>query len=101
MNKLTLQNKFQEDISVLAAGTNLVGHSCVVYDITIAIEADGDAIISFADGLTYTTANRVLKAITSAEKKTIQLTFPQGKIFSTGLSVTSNVASVDVAVTYE
>lgn len=101
MGVLTSSNKYQEDISTLAAGTNLIGHPCVVKNIQVTIEADGDAIVSFADGLTYTTANRVLKVVTSAENKTISLDFGEGKPFSTGLSATSNLASVDVSITYE
>lgn len=95
----TLKNKYQEDLPVI--GANLIYTPCVVYSITICLEADGDAVVSFSDSQTYDSASRVLKLVTSAENKTIHVSFPEGKKFDTGLSAISNVSSVDVSITYQ
>jgi len=92
---------YAEDISVLDAGTNVVGQSCVVWAITITNEGTGDSVVSIADGLIYSSENRKEKVVLTDEIKTIQLVYPKGKYFDTGVSVTSNKTSVDVSVTYD
>ncbi len=95
------RNVYQEDVSPLAAGNTLIDGPCVVWSITAAIEADGDPIISFSNSEGYSTTYRVEKIVLSAETKTVHLVYPKGLYCSTGLSVTSNLAGVDVSVTYD
>jgi len=99
---LTSKNKYQEDISVLVGGTELIAVPCVVYSITISKESDGDAAVSFSNSITaYSATYRVLKLVTTAEQHTVHIEFPNGLKLSSGLSAVSNVASVDVCITYE
>ena len=101
MTVLTLKNLFQADISTLAAGTELIAHACIVYEITIIGDAS-DSVLSFSDSVTsYSSSDRVTKARTTAEGQTVQLVYPQGKKFSTGVCATSNLALADVAITYK
>lgn len=92
---------YREDVPNNPTGVTLVSRPCVVWEITVAVEADGDAVVSFSDSILYDGDARKIKAVTSAEQKTIQLVYPKGKYFATGLSATSNIASVDVSVTYD
>ena len=93
---------YHEDISTLATGTELVGSPCTVFSITVAIEADGDAIVNFSDTATsYSSTYRCAKLITCAEQHTVTASFPNGLPCSRGFCVTSNLAGVDVSVTYE
>lgn len=102
MTSLTSKSKYKDNISTLADGSVLVGSPCVVYSITVAIEADGDPVVNFSNTATaYDSTYRVAKAVLSAEKKTETLTFPCGLPCSSGLCVTSNLAGVDVTVTYQ
>ncbi len=94
-------NTYQEDVSTLEAGSTLVTGPCVVWSITAAVEADGDPIISFSNSEGYDATYRVAKIVLSTETKTVHLVFPKGLYCSTGLSATSNLASVDVSVTYD
>lgn len=102
MTVLTKKNVYQADISTLAAGTELIGLPCIVWEITIVSDAAGDASVSFSDTTTsYTSASRVVKAKTTDETQTVHLVFPKGKRFTSGVCATANKASVDVAITYE
>ena len=99
---ITAKKVYKEDISTLAAGTELVSSPCVVYSVVATIEADGDAIINFSNSATsYSTTYRCLKLVTCAEHHTVTATFPNGMACSTGLCATSNVGGVDISVTYE
>jgi hypothetical protein len=95
------KNAYKEDVVVVEPGSNLISDQCAVYSITVALEADGDAIVSFSDSLEYDTDERVEKVVLTAENHTIQLVYPGGKLLTTGLTAISNVGSVDVSVTYE
>jgi hypothetical protein len=92
---------YQEDVSTLAAGSTIVAQPCRVYTMTFALEGAGDATISVSNSEGYAVASRVLKVVLTDEMKTHTVTFPTGKYFSTGVSATSNLAGVDVSVTYE
>ena len=100
--KTTLKNKYQADVAVLAAGTELVGYPCVVFDITVAADEAGDCNISFSNSTSsYSNSTRLLKVITTDENHTVHLSFPKGKVFSSGLCAKANKGSVDVSVTFE
>ena len=99
MNKLTLKNSYTEDVSLV--GTTILSIPAVVYDMTISLEGDGDAVVSIADATTYSSTSRVIKATTTAEVHTVHLVYPEGKIFSSGISAIANIGSVDIAITYE
>jgi hypothetical protein len=102
MTQIQLKNDYQVDISVLAGGTELIAHPCIVYAITVSSDATGDANVSFADKITtYTNATRIEKAVTTDENRTVQLVYPKGKKFAAGVCAKANKASVDVAITYE
>lgn len=92
---------YQEDVSTLAAGSTIIAQPCRVYSITFCLEGAGDATVSVSNSDGYVQANRVEKVVLCDEKKTHTITYPTGKYFSTGLSATSNLAGVDVSVTYE
>ncbi len=102
MTQTQLKNKYQVNVSTLAAGTQLIGYPCIVYEITVTSDAAGDVSVSFADKLTpYTNNTRLVKIKTSDEQQTKQVVFPKGKKFSTGMTATANKASVDVSITFE
>lgn len=92
---------YQEDVSTLAAGSTIIGQPCRVYTITVSHEGAGDPIVSFSNSEGYDTNERVEKVVLTDEIKTHTITYPTGKYFSVGLSATSNLAGVDVGVTYE
>jgi len=92
---------FKEDVSTLGVGSTIISQPCRVYEITFSTEGAGDSIISFSNSEEYDTSKRYGKVVLTDEKKTHTITYPTGKYFSTGLSATSNLAGVDVAVTYE
>lgn len=98
----TRKNLYQADISVLAAGTELISDSCVVHEITIISDADGDASVSISDSVTsYDADSRVVKLNTTDENQMVQLIYPNGKLFATGVCATASVSSVDIAITYD
>lgn len=98
----TAKKVYKEDVSTLAAGSVVVGTPCVVFSITAVIEADGDAVINFSNSAaSYSNATRCAKIVLCAEKHTETLVFPNGLPCSSGLCATSNLAGVDVTVTYE
>jgi len=102
MTVLTLKNKYKVDVSTKTAGSKLIGFPCIVYEITVISDAAGDATVSFADSASsYSLSNRVAKAKTTDENQTVQLVYPRGKKFSSGVYATSNLSSVDVAITYQ
>lgn len=92
---------YKEDVSTLADGSTIIAQPCRVYTITFALEGAGDATISISNSEGYSSTSRVEKVVLTDEKKTHTITYPTGKFFSVGLSVTSNLAGVDVGVTYE
>jgi hypothetical protein len=94
-------NAYSADVATGGSGTSVVGQPCTVWEITVVSDAAGDANVSIANGLTYTNANRVAKAKTTDENQTVQLVYPKGKKFSTGVAVKANKSSVDVSVTYD
>ena len=61
---------YQEDVSTGASGTTLVGQPCVIWTITVSIESDNDAIVSFSNSEGYDTNYRIEKVVLTAEKKT-------------------------------
>ena len=93
-------NKYQEDVSVLEAGSTLVSGPCVVWSITVALEANSTAILNFSNSEGYDSTYRVFK-VTIDAPGTLHYTFPKGLYCSTGFSVVSNVASVDVSCTFD
>jgi hypothetical protein len=93
-------NKYQEDVAVVVPGSTLVAGPCVVWTITVAKEADATAIVSFSNSEGYDNAYRVFKVVIDAPN-TLHYSFPKGLYLSTGLSVISNVGSVDVSCTYD
>jgi len=102
MTTLTLKKAYQEDVSTLAAGTELIAYPCIVYSITISKEADGDAVVSFSDSASaYDTDERCAKLVTTGEQHTEHIAYPRGLTLDSGLCATSNLASVDVTITYE
>ena len=102
MTTLTLKNKYQKDISTLAAGTELIGYPCLVHEITITSDAAGDASVSISNSTTsYSSSTRLAKINATDEQQTKQLVYPKGKLFSSGVSAVANKASVDIAITFE
>ena len=102
MTTLPKKNIYAEDISVLAAGENIIDLPVVVWSITIVKDIAADAVVSISDtDGDYDVAERVEKVRLTDESPTIQLTYEEGKNFFNGLSVTSNAPSVDVAITFE
>lgn len=100
--ELSLTNDYQKDVSNLDAGTELIGRPCVVYEITVTSDADGDATVNFSNSITsYDADTRLVKITTTDEQQTKQVTYPKGKPFSTGVCATANKASVDVSITYK
>jgi len=92
---------YEEDISTLAAGTELIGAPCVIWDITVCLEANADATVNFSNSTTaYDSSERIKKVVLDGPG-TIHLVFSKGLYCSAGLCVTSNVSSVDVSVDYD
>lgn len=93
---------YKEDISTLAAGTSIVGQPCQVWQITVIGDIAQVGIIQFSDdATTYTAADRKLKIYTSTGQFVQNITFPHGLNCKKGLCATSNVAGVDVFVSYD
>ncbi|TET26140.1 MAG: hypothetical protein E3J73_05005 [Candidatus Bathyarchaeum sp.] len=102
MTALPKKNIYAEDISVLAAGENIIDSQAVVWSITITKDIAGDSVVSISDTSgNYDVAERVEKVRLTDESPSIQLTYEEGKLFSNGVSVISNAPSTDVAITYE
>jgi hypothetical protein len=97
---LVRKNAFQEDVSSLAAGSNIINYQCAVYAITISSES-GAGVVSISDSNGYAVASRVEKVVLSTSQPTVTLSYPGGKLFTTGLSAIANSGSVDISVTYE
>jgi len=96
-----LTSVYQEDISTKAAGTELIGRPATVWDVTVTLETNSNAVVNFSNSATsYDNTYRCGKVVLDAPG-TVHLVFPKGLVTTSGLCVTSNVASVDVRVTYE
>ena len=94
------KNAYEEDISILAAGTELFAGAAMVYDITVCLEANANAIVNFSDSMTsYDNTHRCNKVVIDGPD-TIHLVFPKGLPVDHGLCATSNISSVDVRVSY-
>jgi len=94
-------NAYSADVATAGSGTSVVAQPCVVWEITMISDAAGSANIGIANGLTYTVGNRIAKIKTTDKHQTVQLIYPNGKRFSTGVVVKSNKSSVDVSITYD
>jgi len=93
--------KFQEDVSVLAVGTELLGAPARVYSITASCESTGVGIVNFSNSIdTYDVANRTSKIVLNGAT-TVPLLYPFGKTLTSGLCATANKASIDIEVVYE
>lgn len=102
MTTLTLKNAYQANVSQLAAGTEIIDTPCIVYEITMINDLKGDAAMSISDSVTsYSAASRVAKLLATDENQMVQVVFPTGKKFSTGLCATCNKSSTDISITYE
>ena len=102
MSAIPKRNAYQEDISVLAAGTNILSIPVVVWSITITKDIAADAVVSISDSSgNYSQSARVEKVRLTDESPSIQLTYEGGKKFLNGVAAISNAPSVDVAITYE
>lgn len=92
---------YSEDVSTLAAGTILISRPCQVWWISCSVEAASAAILSFSDDSTgYVAADRKIK-IAFTGPDTEYISFPHGLNCKKGLSVTSNLAGVDVFVSFD
>jgi hypothetical protein len=90
-----------KEVSVLAAGTEFVAGPCTIWDITVTLESNNNAVVSFSDSDTaYDSSTRFRKVVLDGPG-THSICFPKGHYCSDGLCVTSNVASVDVGVSYD
>jgi hypothetical protein len=99
---LTTKNAYKEDVSTKAAGSALVAYPCVVYSITASAEQAGDSVVNIANhATTYSQTNRIEQICLTDEQHTVQLVYPNGKIFSAGLVATCNKSGVDLSVTFE
>ena len=95
-----LTSAFEEDISHLAAGTEIIGHPCTVWDLTVCIEDAVTAVVNFSNSTsTYDNSVRCGKAVIAGPGMQ-HIVFPKGLPVD-GLCATANVGSVDVRVTYE
>jgi len=95
------RSKYQEDISTLAAGTEVIGEPCTVREITVTSDTAGVAVLNISDSSSsYDSTSRVIKVVINGQG-TQQLTFPKGKFFSSGLCAVSNKSSINVAVSYD
>lgn len=95
------QNAYEEDIAVVAPGTVIVDHPCVVWDMTVCIEEAVVAVVNFSnnsDG--YDSADRVGKVVLNGPT-TIHCVFPKGRYCTEGLSAIANNGSADVRVSYD
>jgi len=94
-------SKYQEDITTLAAGTELFGGPVVIRTLTITADTADSTIVNFSDSATtYNSTYRVFK-VAIAGPLTKHFVFPEGKSFTRGLCATANNGSVDVSVTYD
>jgi hypothetical protein len=99
---ITLKKDYHSNISQLIAGTEIVGIPITIHSITVAREADTDAVISFSDSITsYSSTTRFLKVVLSPEQRTHTVNYPNGLPLTYGLCATANSAGVDVSITYE
>jgi len=93
---------YNEDISVLAAGTAIIGRPCTVWTITVTTDTAGDGAVSFSNHATaFSNTAQVDKVVLTDEVKTFQLVYPKGLYLSAGLTATANKASMNVSVTYD
>lgn len=95
------KNAYSEDIAVVGNGTNIIATPCMVYHITISTDTGATAVLSISDSTTYSAGSRVEKVVVNSSQPTVTLDYDDGKPFFTGLSAISNIAGVDIAVTYE
>lgn len=93
------KNAYQEDIS--PAGATLITDQCAVYEITISSDDLSHSIVSISNSVGYDASLRLEKAVLSSSMPTVCLSYPGGKLFTTGFSAISNGGSVNISVTYE
>jgi hypothetical protein len=95
-------SKHSEDISVLAAGTSIIGRPCTVWTITVTTDTAGDGAVSFSNhAAAFSNTAQVDKVVLTDEIKTFQLVYPKGLYLSAGLTATANKSSMNVSVTYD
>jgi len=102
VHTLASKKVYAEDISVLAAGQEIIGVPCVVYSISVCNEAlNQNTVTNISDSASaYDNSERCLKLITTPYIMT-NVTFPNGLPLKNGLSATCNAAGTDIMVSYE
>ena len=87
-----------EDIEL--AGETIISQPCTVWDIILTNDTATAGKVNISNSEGYDSTYRVIK-VALAASSTVQLTFPRGRKFSTGLSASANTGSLDISVSYD